>query len=227
MRRPPTEVYAKGRRRSSNSLFADNAKQSKSFPWAVVGVLFALATVAVALVLFSWSSPMRASAPVLTPEKMLFVWKPMTAFPPDQLLTLKAGAANAAYIASSDEDWLVITPAGDESNNRQWHVKVEPDKLGQMVPGVNTGWVDVTSAEGIKTTAEVTLKIGPGEAAPPVVKRKKTQPLPAITSVPPAAKNPLPATGNITDSAKTVGKTATKKPEPPAKKPASDGVDLN
>jgi hypothetical protein len=239
MRRPPSEVYAKGgkRRRPSNTLFTEDRK-SRSFPWLFVGVGLALAGLTVALFVFSWSSPMRPSAPALLPEKMSFVWKPMTAFPPEQLLTLRGGAANASYMASSEEDWLVVTPEIDDSNNRTWQVKVEPDKLGQMVPGVNTGWVDVTSADGIKTTAEVTLKITPGETtAPPVIKGKKTQPkaeqpTPTNTTLPKkpeATKDqpvPAAATGNVTDSAKTVGpKPAAKKPETP-KKPVSD-IDFN
>jgi serine/threonine protein kinase len=246
MRRPPSEVYAKGgkRRRSSNTLFTEN-QRGRSFPWLFVGVGLALAGLTVALFVFSWSSPMRPSAPSLLPEKLSFVWKPMTAFPPEQLLTLKGGAGNASYMASSEEDWLVITPEVEDSNNRTWQVKVEPDKLGQMVPGVNTGWVDVTSADGIKTTAEVTLKIIPGETtAPPVIKgNKKTQvptpkaeqPTPTITTLPPATKKPeaakdqpvpAAATGSVTDSAKTVGpKPAVKKPETP-KKPTND-IDFN
>jgi len=235
MRRPPSEVYAKGgkRRRPSNTLFAEKQK-SKSFPWLFVGVGLALAGLTVALFVFSWSSPMHASAPSLQPEKMSFVWKPMTAFPPEQLLTLRGGAGNATYMASSEEDWLVITPEVDDSNNRTWQVKVEPDKLGQMVPGVNTGWVDVTSADGIKTTAEVTLKISPGETTappvtkgktPPVTTPKSEQPTPGVTTLPPASKKPA-AASSVADSAKTVApKPEVKKPEP-VKKPTND-IDFN
>jgi hypothetical protein len=149
------------------------------------------------------------------------------------LLTLKGGPANASYLAASDEDWLVVTPEIDEANNRAWQVKVEPDKLGTTGPSTNTGWIDVTSAEGFKTQAEVTLKVGAMEAPPPV-KSKKTskadQTPAALTSVPPATIKPLATvtTGNGTaDSAKTVAsKPAAKKSQTSTKKP-DDGNESN
>jgi len=236
MRRPPSEVYAKGKRRKSSSLFAET-KPGKPFPWALVIFGMALASVAGALIFFSWSAPKYASAPALLPEKMVFAWKPLTAFPPDQLLTLKGGPVNASYIAASDEDWLVVTPEGDEAGNRTWQIKVEPDKVGTNGPSTNTGWIDVTSAEGFKTQAEVTLKIGAMEAAPSV-KSKNTPSTPkanqtpaSVTSVTPATTKPLATVtmGNsAADSAKTVvAKPAAKKPETSTKKPADDGNDIN
>ncbi len=231
MRRPPSEVYAKGKRRRSSSLFAET-KPGKPFPWALVLFGLALASVAGALIFFSWSAPKYASAPVLLPEKMVFVWKPVTAFPPDQVLTLKGGPANASYMASSDEDWLVVTPEGDDANNRTWQIKVEPDKVGTNGPSTNTGWVDVTSAEGFKTQAEVTLKVGGMEATPSGRgKAPKADRSPAsVTSVPPAFK-PLATvtTGNSgADAAKTVvSKPAANKSDTSAKKQADDPKDLN
>ncbi len=234
MRRPPSEMYAKGKRRkSSSSLFAEK-KQGKSFPWALVIFGLALASVAGALIFFSWSAPKYASAPTLLPEKMLFTWKPVTAFPPEQLLTLKGGPVNASYIAASDEDWLVVTPETDEANNRTWQIKVEPDKLAAAGPGTNTGWIDVTSAEGFKTQAEVTLKIGVAEVAPPGKTKKSPkadQSPSAVTSAAPPATKPLATVttaNSATDSAKTVvGKPAAKKTDTSTKKTPSDGTDLN
>jgi hypothetical protein len=230
MRRPPSEVYAKGKRRKSSSLFAE-AKQGKPFPWALVLFGLALASVAGALIFFSWSAPKYASAPVLLPEKMVFAWKPVTAFPPDQVLTLKGGPANASYMASSDEDWLVVTPEGDDSNNRTWQIKVEPDKVGTTGPSTNTGWVDVTSAEGFKTQAEVTLKVGAMEATPPGRGKapKADQTPAAVTSVRPAFKPLATVTtrNSGTDAAKTVvTKPAAKNSDTSTKKP-DDPKDLN
>ena len=234
MRRPPSEVYASGkRRRSSSSLFAEK-RPGKPFPWVVLVFGLALFCVAGALIFFSFSAPKYANAPTLLPDKMMFAWKPVTAFPPDQLLTLRGGPANASYMASSDEDWLVVTPETDEAGNRTWQVKVEPDKLGPTGPSTNTGWIDVTSTAGFKTQAEVTLKIGAMEAAPPAKGKKapKADQTPAaVTSVAPAATKPL-ATVTVNnsgaDSAKTVlAKPAAKKPDTAVKKPANDGNDIN
>ena len=186
MRRPPSEVYAKGRRRrSSNSIFAEKEKPKKPFPWAVIGFVVAVAMAAAALVLFTLSAPKYASTLTLAPEKMQFAWKPMTAFPPEQVLTLKGGAAGLSFTASSNDDWLVVTPETEEANNRSWQIKVEPDKLGATTPGTTTGWIDVTSTEGFKTQAEVTLKIGAADATP-AVKGHKTAP--AIAPAPKVEK---------------------------------------
>jgi hypothetical protein len=242
MRRPPSEVYAKGKRRRSSALSsAERSKRSKPFPWAFVIFGLVLAAVAGALIIFSWSAPKYASAPTLRPEKMTFLWKPISAYPAEQLLTLKGGPANASYMATSDEDWLVVTPEGDEANNRTWQVKVEPDKLGTTAgPSTNTGWVDVTSAEGFKTQAEVTLKIGTAEATLPV---KSNDGLigPKANQTPVAGTN-HPATPLFVpydnrhpsrvgkDAAGTgngdgnTAKTVTGKPAGPAKKPANDGT---
>jgi serine/threonine-protein kinase len=228
MRRPPSEVYAKGKRRkSSSSLFAEK-KLGKSFPWAAVVFALALVSVAGALLFFSWSAPKYASAPMLLPEKMIFSWKPVTAFPADQVLTLKGGPASATYIAASDEDWLVVTPETDDAGNRTWQIKVEPDKVGTNGPSTNTGWIDVTSGEGFKTQAEVTLKIGAAEALPPVNSKKagKGEQTP-VTSVRPASITPLATvtTGNgAAEAAKTV--TRPKKTDTATKKP-NDGHDPN
>jgi len=213
-------------------LFADK-KAGKSFPWAVLVFGLALIAVAGALVFFSWSAPKYANAPTLLPEKLIFAWKPLTAFPPDQVLTLRGGAATASYIAASDEDWLVVTPEGDDAGNRTWQIKVEPDKVGTNGPSTNTGWIDVTSADGFKTQAEVTLKVGAMEGAPPVKSQKatKAEEPAAVTSVAPVGTKPLATvtTGNSTaDSAKTVvAKPAVKKPDTTTKKPANDGSDIN
>jgi hypothetical protein len=194
----------------------------------------ALASIAGALIFFSWSAPKYASAPALLPEKMIFAWKPVTAFPPEQLLTLKGGPVNASYTAASDEDWLVVTPETDESNNRTWQVKVEPDKLGTTGPGTNTGWIDVTSAEGFKTQAEVTLKVGVAEVAPPGKSKKspKADETPsAVTSTAPPATKPLATVttaNSTTDSAKTVvSKPAAKKADTSTKKTPTDGTEPN
>jgi hypothetical protein len=165
---------------------------------------------------------------------MIFAWKPVTAFPAEQLLTLKGGPVNASYTAASDEDWLVVTPETDESNNRTWQVKVEPDKLATMGPGTNTGWIDVTSAEGFKTQAEVTLKVGVAEVAPPGKSKKapKAEQSPsAVTSATPPAAKPLATVttaNSAADSAKTVvGKPAAKKADTSTKKTPNDGTGLN
>ncbi len=238
MRRPPSEVYAKGKRRkSSSSLFAEK-KPGKAFPWALVIFGLALASVAGALFFFSWSAPKYASAPALLPEKMIFSWKPVTAFPPEQLLTLKGGPANATYTATSDEDWLVVTPEAYEGNNRTWQIKVEPDKLATTGPSTNTGWIDVTSGEGFKTQAEVTLKVGAMEATPPTKSKKTPATTPkadqtpsAVTTVAAPTTKPLATVTSgtsATDSAKTVvAKPAAKKLDTSTKKPANDGNEPN
>jgi hypothetical protein len=235
MRRPPSEVYSKGkRRRSSNTLFTEKPKPNKPFPWAVIGFVVLVVASAVALFLFSLSAPKYVNTPSLLPEKMSFTWKPGLPAPAEQLLTLKGGAASSSFTATSDEDWLVITPEIDEANNRNWKVKVDPEKLGSTIPTVTTGWIDVSSTEGFKTQAEITLRVGAGEIEPAVgIKGKKTpaaalkEEKPAIATVAPtpvaAAKK---ASGVTPDNASTTtittvvdpGKTVTPKPSATATK---------
>ena len=132
-----------------------------------------------------WSAPKYVSSPSLLPEKMAFAWKADAPLPGAQLLSLKGGAQNAhgrerasrthththththtTHTHKSRSDWLIVTPELDEANNRNWQVKVEPDKLGTTLPNTYTGWIEVSSGEGFKTQAEVTLKIGAAESSP-------------------------------------------------------------
>jgi serine/threonine protein kinase len=258
MRRPPSEVYAKGRRRrSSSNIFTEKQKTKKPFPWAVVGFVVAVTMAAAALVLFTLSAPKYATTMTLLPEKTVFSWKPVTAFPPEQLLTLKGGTAGSSFTASSNDDWLIVTPETEEANNRSWQIKVEPDKLGATTPGTTTGWIDVTSAEGFKTQAEVSLKIAAADAAPaaPAAKVQKTAPAPTpkaekagngkdektpapVATITPAVTKPLAGkTLASTDPAKTeIGKAASAttttsaapaKKTEPEKAPTNEGVEIN
>jgi hypothetical protein len=253
MRRPPSEVYSQGKRRKSGS----QEKQKESgFPIAVVLLVLAVLVTGGALAWFSWSAPKYVSSPSLLPEKMAFAWKADAPLPGAQLLSLKGGAQNASFTAVSDSDWLIVTPELDEANNRNWQVKVEPDKLGTTLPNTYTGWIEVSSGEGFKTQAEVTLKIGAAESSPagpatPAVKGKKAAQVPKaevpanLSSTAPATKQAptvteKPAVKSVSDSAKTVTTKAlppvVKAPAPavktpaavaPAKKPAADGIDIN
>jgi serine/threonine protein kinase len=241
MRRPPSEVYAKNKRRRSSSApaFAEKAKlENKPFPWAVVGFVLATAIAAAAVLLFSLSAPKYVNTPALLPDKMTFAWKPDGQMPPAQDLKLKGGAASSVYTASSDQDWLLVTPDSDEAANRSWQVRVEPDKLGTNVPNTYSAWIDVSSTEGFKTQAEVTLKIGAPEQAAPVVKSKRVTEKPAVekaagqadkketplatVTVTPAAKKPAAST-----AATSTDKTAAIKAALPVKKAAADGTDTN
>lgn len=239
MRRPPSEVYAKGKRRSSSAIFAEkNAK--KPFPWAVVGFVAAVALAAVAIVLFALQAPKLVNTPVLQPEKMAFSWKPGTPNPDQQVLKLKGGSASSSFTASSsDEEWLTVTPVSDEPTNRSWQIKVDPEKVGPTGPNGTSGWIDVSSTEGFKTSEEVILKVA--DAGP--AKAKKT-PVPAtvtpavVPTVPaPTAKKPAAAANPLADSStaappkmpttKPAATTAKPVVTPTKKQPANDGADIN
>jgi hypothetical protein len=235
MRRPPSEVYSKGRRRHSGTIFADT-KQKKSFPWPIVGFVAVVGLAAAALVVFALSAPRLVNTPLLQPDKLTFNWKPGTPKPKEQILRLKNGAAASTFsAASSDDEWLSVKPDSDEPSNRSWQVRIDPEKVGPTGPNGTSGWIDVTSAEGFKTQEEVIVKVDAAEVTPaPAPKAKKpavvvpnSTPLaPAAALKKPVAADKGTAAGNgIVTSAKTSG-SATK---PPAAKKAAanDVIDVN
>ncbi len=254
MRRPPSEVYSKGKRKRSNSIYAEKETEKKPFPWVVLLFVAVVALAAAALVMFSLSAPKLVNTPVLQPDKMSFSWKPGSPLPKEQILKLKGGTSGSSFTAaSSDEEWLIVTPDSDEPTNRSWQVKVDPEKVGTTGPSSTTAWIDVSSTEGFKTQEEVTLKVGSPDVSAPTTKKaaptgkEETKPL-AVAPIPaPTAKKPVAVApgavkgavvGNVAaDSAKTViskptaTATATKapvvKPAPAPKKPANDGIDIN
>ena len=210
MRRPPSDVYAKGKRRGSSAIFAE--KEKKSFPWAIVGFVLVVGLAVTALIMFAWSAPKMANTPALQPDKLTFTWKAGTPKPQEQILRLKGGQSSASFSASSsDEEWLTVTPVSDEPTNRSWQVTVDPEKVGPTGPNGTSGWIDVVSTEGFKTQEEVILKV---TSADPGSGRAKKSPAAAL--VPPSA--PPSATS-----------TSTKAPaaKPVVKKPAPDVVGIN
>ncbi len=255
MRRPPADVYAKGKRKGASSVFAD--KEKKSFPWAVVGFVLVVGLAVTALIMFAWSAPKMANTPTLQPDKLTFAWKPGTPKPQEQILRLKGGQSSATFSASSsDEEWLTVTPVSDEPTNRSWRVTVDAEKVGPTGPNGTSGWIDVNSTEGFKTQEEVILKVGPAE---PGVSRTRHTPAAALatpsspaavpaTPATPVVKKPAAVTPNVTPAAKekpakpvavttpdSAAKTVTntKAPVTPAVKPAAkkvpaaDGIDIN
>jgi hypothetical protein len=250
MRRPPAEVYAKGKRKYSSAIFADK-KAKKPFPWPVIGFVAAVALAAAALIMFALSAPKLVNTPVLAPDKLAFSWKPGTPKPQEQILRLKGGSASSSFSAtSSDEEWLTVTPQSDEPTNRSWQVKVDPEKVGPTGPNGTSGWIDVTSTEGFKTQEEVIVKVGGADVTPATPKAKKqgvTEPRDITPVLPvPVEKKPLiaapsaekgTAVGNsVVSSEKTAANksaaTAEKPvavPTPTAKKqqPVNDGTDVN
>ena len=191
MRRPPSEVYAKGRRKNSGVLFADK-KQKKPFPWAVIGFVAAVALAAAMLIMFALSAPKMMNTPALQPEKLTFAWKTGTPKPQEQILRLRGGPSSASYTASSsDDEWLIVTPQSDETTNRTWQVKVDPEKIGTTGPNGTSGWIDVVSTEGFKTQEEVVVKVAVSDVVPSKVKKTPatavTPPSPTIVT-PPAAR---------------------------------------
>ena len=193
MRRPPSEVYARGKRSRTSSLFNDKQK-SKGFPWAVVGLISIVVLAAAALIMFALSAPKLVNNPTLAPAKLTFTWKPGTTKPEAQTLRLKNTSAASVFSAtSSDTEWLTVTPDGEEPTNRSWQVKVDPEKVGPTGPNGTSGWIDVTSMEGFQTQEEVIVKVSaadPNSASP---KAKKA----AVVVVPPVAATtpaPVPAT---------------------------------
>jgi len=210
MRRPPSDVYAKGKRRGSSAIFAE--KEKKSFPWAIVGFVLVVGLAVTALIMFAWSAPKMANTPTLQPDKLTFTWKAGTPKPQEEILRLKGGQSSASFSASSsDEEWLTVTPVSDEPTNRSWQVTVDPEKVGPTGPNGTSGWIDVVSTEGFKTQEEVILKV---TSADPGSGRAKKSPAAAL--VPPSA--PPSATS-----------TSTKAPaaKPVVKKPAPDVVGIN
>jgi hypothetical protein len=172
MRRPPSEVYAKGKRKNSVSIFADKQKQKKPFPWAPLGFVAAVALAAAMLIMFALSAPKLVNTPVLQPDKLTFTWKPGTPKPEEQILKLKGGTASSSFTAaSSDEEWLSVTPKSDDASNRSWQIKVDPEKVGPTGPNGTSGWIDVTSTEGFKTQEEVIVKVGAADVLPATVKK--------------------------------------------------------
>jgi hypothetical protein len=201
MRRPPSDVYAKGKRRGSSAIFAE--KEKKSFPWAIVGFVLVVGLAVTALIMFAWSAPKMANTPALQPDKLTFTWKAGTPKPQEQILRLKGGQSSASFSASSsDEEWLTVTPVSDEPTNRSWEVTVDPEKVGPTGPNGTSGWIDVVSTEGFKTQEEVILKVTSAVAA------KK----PAVATAAPAA---------------TLTSTKAPAAKPVVKKPAPDGIAPN
>ena len=202
MRRPPSDVYAKGKRRGSSAIFAE--KEKKSFPWAIVGFVLVVGLAVTALIMFAWSAPKMANTPALQPDKLTFTWKAGTPKPQEQILRLKGGQSSASFSASSsDEEWLTVTPVSDEPTNRSWEVTVDPEKVGPTGPNGTSGWIDVVSTEGFKTQEEVILKVTSAVAA------KK------------------PAVATTTAPAATLTSTKAPAAKPVVKKPAPDGIAPN
>jgi hypothetical protein len=213
MRRPPSDLYAKGKRRGSSAIFAE--KEKKSFPWAIVGFVLVVALAVTALIMFAWSAPKMANTPALQPDKLTFTWKAGTPKPQEQILRLKGGQSSASFSASSsDEEWLTVTPVSDEPTNRSWQVNVDPEKVGPTGPNGASGWIDVVSTEGFKTQEEVILKV---TSADPGSGRAKKSPAAAL--VPPSAPAVVPAA--------TLTGAKAPAPKPVVKKPAPDGIDIN
>ncbi len=190
MRRPPSEVYSKGKRRSSSEIFSDKKPRKKSFPWAVVGFVLMIGLAAAALIMWALAAPKLVNTPTLQPDKLTFSWKEGTPKPKEQILRLKGGPASATFTASSsDEQWLTVTPESDEPTNRTWQVRVDPEAVGLTGPKGTSGWIDVVSTEGFKTQEEVILKVTSGD--PGSSKPKKTPSVPA--AIAPVAPTPAPA----------------------------------
>jgi serine/threonine protein kinase len=239
MRRPPSEVYAKGKRKNSSGIFSDR-EQKKAFPWAVVGFVFVVCLAAAALITFALSAPKIGNTPTLQPDKLTFSWKSGTPKPAQQVLRLKGGPSSASFSASSsDDEWLLVTPVSDEPSNRSWEVKVDPEKVGPTGPNGTSGWIDVVSTEGFKTQEEVIVKV---LAAPASGKTTKAAPAstapntPAVVPAVPALKKPAAASPQATakplvnsnPAATTKPGTATNTKSPATKKPvSSDGIDIN
>ncbi len=217
MRRPPSEVYAKGKRKSSSALFVEK-KQKKSFPWAVVGFIFVVGLAAAALIMFALSAPKLVNTPTLQPDKLVFSWKAGTPKPEDETLRLKGGPNSASFSASSsDDEWLVVTPVSEEPTNRSWQVKVDPEKIGPTGPNGTSGWIDVVSTEGFKTQEEVIVKVFPADPAP-VKTTKPATPAPLTTPL------TTPAIGSATSAKKAavvVGNPSAPGVQKPAGKPVA------
>jgi hypothetical protein len=223
MRRPPSEVYSKGRRsKSANLIFSERQKPKRGFPWAIVGFVFAVGIAAAALIMFALSAPKLVNTPVLQPDKLTFTWKSGTPKPGEQVLRLKGGAASSSFTAtSSDEEWLTVTPESEEPTNRSWQVKVDPQKVGPTGPNGTSGWIDVASTEGFKTQEEVIVKVAAADAAPVVTETTKK---PTVMEPPkehpataaaagkkalaalPLTEKSTPAANVVGDSAKTMAR---------------------
>ena len=232
MRRPPSEVYSKGKRRSASTLFAEKQKK-KSFPWPVVGFIGVVAIAASCLIYFALQGPKLVNTPLLQPEKLIFNWKPGTDKPKAQLLKLKGGAASASYRAeSSEEEWLMVTPDSEDPTNRSWQVKVEPDRVGPTGTNGLSAWIDVTSTEGFKTSEEVIIKVGTADQTLPTTTTKKPTVISptdekAPATATPAAKKPATASpladtkkGTAVDSVKKPAAATSTATKAPAVKPA-------
>ena len=247
MRRPPSEVYSKGRRKGSNSAF--DKKQKRSSPWPVVAFVALVCIAAAALIAFALSAPKIANTPTLQPDQITFTWKPGTPKPQEQLLRLKGGPNSASFSASSsDDEWLTVTPVSDEPSNRTWEVKVDPEKVAPTGPNGASGWIDVVSTEGFKTQEEVILKVAPAEAGSTHVKKAAAAPVVpgpatpaplaagpntstkkpvAVVAGPPATSTKPPAT-TTKPTATSTAAPAVKPPATAAKKPpVTDGIDIN